>query len=76
MPDNPVWLNTYDAAKYIGITPATLRRLVDRGEVVAFQIGRVRRYRQVDLERFLDGARVKPLELSFTGGAAPVTGLG
>ena len=42
VPDTPVWLNTYDAAAYIGITPATLRRLVDRGEVVAFQIGRVR----------------------------------
>ena len=76
MPDTPVWLNTDDAATYIGITPATLRRLVDRGEVVAFQIGRVRRYRQVDLDRFLDGARVKPLELTFTGGAAPLSCLG
>ncbi len=60
MPDAPVWLNTDDAATYIGITPATLRRLVDRGEVVAFQIGRVRRYRQVDLDGFLDAARVQP----------------
>lgn len=47
MPDAPIWLNTDDAAAYIGITPATLRRLVDRGEVVAFQIGRVRRYRPI-----------------------------
>ena len=74
MRDAPEWLNTDSA--YIGFTPATFRRLVERGEVVAFQIGRVRRYRQVDLDRFLDGARVKPLELTFAGGAAPVTGLG
>lgn len=60
VPDAPVWLNTDSSAAYIGITPATLRRLVDRGEVVAFQIGRVRRYRQDDLDRFLEDARVKP----------------
>jgi excisionase family DNA binding protein len=60
VPDAPVWLNTDAAAAYIGITPSTLRRLVDRGEVVAFQIGRVRRYRQEDLDRFLEHARVEP----------------
>ncbi len=60
MPDAPVWLNTDAAAAYIGITPSTLRRLVDRGEVVAFQIGRVRRYRRSDLDRFLEHARVEP----------------
>ena len=38
----------------------TLRRLVDRGEVVGFQIGRVRRYRRLDLDRFLEAARVVP----------------
>lgn len=44
MSDAPDWLNTDSAAAYIGIGPATLRRLVDHGEIVAFQIGRVRRY--------------------------------
>ncbi len=58
MPDAPTWLNTDAAIADIGITPATLRRLVDRGEVVAVQIGRVHRYRQEDLDAFL----------RFTGG--------
>ncbi len=53
MPDTPVWLNTDDAAAYIGITPATLRRLVERGGVAAFRIGRG------DLDRFLEHARVQ-----------------
>lgn len=61
MPDAPVWLNTDAAAACIGVTPATLRRLVEWGEVVAFQIGRVRRYLQDDLDAFLPSARVVPV---------------
>ena len=60
MPDVPEWFSTDTAAAYIGITPGTLRRLVGRGEVVAFQIGRVRRYRRSDLDRLLEHARVEP----------------
>ena len=59
MPDASTWLNT-NAAAYLGITPATLHRLVHKGEVVGYQIGRVRRYRQDDLDRYLDSARVVP----------------
>lgn len=55
-----MWLNTDDAAAYIGITAATLCRLVDQGEAVAFQIGRVRCYRQEDLDRILEHARIGP----------------
>ena len=57
MPDAP-WLNT-NAAAYLGITPATLHRLVQKGEVVGYQIGRVRRYRQEDLDCYLDAARIR-----------------
>lgn len=46
--------------RLIGVTAATLRRLVARGEVPAFQIGRVRRYRRSDLDAFLESARVEP----------------
>lgn len=35
-------------------------RLVERGEPVALQIRRVRRYRREDLDRFLERARVEP----------------
>ena len=60
MPDAPTWLNTNSAGAYLGITPATLHRLVHKGEVVAYQIGRARRYRQDDLDRYLDAARIRP----------------
>lgn len=60
MSEMPEWFSTDSAAAYIGVTAATLRRLVGRGEVVAFQIGRVRRYRRADLDAFLESARVQP----------------
>ncbi len=56
----PEWLSTDAAAAYIGVRAPTLRRLVNRGEVIAFQIGRVRRYRRADLDAFLDQAQVRP----------------
>lgn len=61
MPDMPEWFSTDTAAAYVGVTAATLRRLVERGEVVAFRIGRVRRYRRSDLDAFLESARVEPV---------------
>lgn len=36
MSDMPEWFSTDTAAAYIGVTAATLRRLVERGEVPAF----------------------------------------
>lgn len=60
MPNHPTWLNTDSAAAYLGITPGTLRRFVHNGEVVCYQIGRVRRYRLDDLDRFLDMCRMSP----------------
>lgn len=57
MPDAPVWLNTKTAAAYLGMTPVTLYRLVDRGDVAGYLTGRVCRYRQEDLDRFLEDAR-------------------
>ena len=57
MPDAPVWLNTKTAAAYLGMTPVTLYRLVDRGDVAGYLTGRVGRYRQEDLDRFLEDAR-------------------
>ena len=56
----PQWFSTDSAAAYIGVTAATLRWLVAGGEVPAFQIGRVRRYRRSDLNAFLESARVTP----------------
>ena len=58
--DEIEWLGTERAARYLGITGPTLYRLVDEGQVVAYKIGRVLRFKRADLDTFLEGARVPP----------------
>jgi hypothetical protein len=53
--DFPTWLNTPDAARYLGITDATLKRL----PVPSYRFGRVFRYKLSDLETFVEGCRVR-----------------
>lgn len=54
------WLSTKDAAERLGITSRTLYRLIDEGQIDAYQMGRVLRIMEKDVELFLEGARVKP----------------
>lgn len=69
MREAPLWLNTDTAAAHIGVTAATLRRLVGAGTVTAYQIGRVRRYRVEDLDSYLESARIRPDDASGTSAA-------
>lgn len=62
-PPEPIWLGTQDAARQLGITPRTLYRLIDEGEIPAYKLGRVLRLRQADVEAFLESARVQPGDL-------------
>jgi len=51
----PDWLTLGQAAKYLGVAQSTIRKWSDQGRVPAFYTpGGHRRYRQTDLERFLD----------------------
>lgn len=54
------WLSTADAAKALGITPRTLYRFIDQGELAAYRFGRVIRVKQADVDAFIEGARIKP----------------
>ena len=65
----PEWLGTTAAARYLGITPRTLYRLVDHGEVPAYAMGRVYRLRRTDLDAYLDAVRVVPGTLGHLHGA-------
>ncbi|GAC1531423.1 MAG: hypothetical protein NVS3B12_07420 [Acidimicrobiales bacterium] len=53
------WFGTPDAAAYLGVTQRTLYRLIDEGQVVAYQFGRVLRIKRPDLEAFVEAARVE-----------------
>lgn len=69
-PAQPDWLGTTAAARYLGITPRTLYRLIDQGQVPAYALGRVYRVRQRDLDAYLDAVRVTPGTLGHLHGAA------
>ena len=46
MPQNPDWLGSEAAAHHLGITPHTLYRLIDQGQVAGYRFGRVIRLRR------------------------------
>lgn len=54
------WLSTADAAKYLGITPRTLYRFIDEGQIPGYRFGRVIRLKQDDVDAFIDSSRITP----------------
>jgi len=59
-----VWLNTEEAARYLGVTTRTLYRFIDKGELAAFRFGRVFRLKRDDVDAFIEKCRVEPGTLS------------
>lgn len=57
------WMNTQEAAAYLGITVRTLYRAIDEGKLTAYRMGRVIRIQKPDLETYLEGSRIQPGEL-------------
>jgi excisionase family DNA binding protein len=51
MTGNEEWLSTKDAAERIGVTPRTLYRFIDEGDLPAYKFGRVSRARADELHR-------------------------
>ena len=54
------WLGTAEAARYLGITPRTLYRLIDEGQLAAYKFGRVIRLKQHEIDIFVEGSRIEP----------------
>ena len=54
------WLGTAEAASYLGITPRTLYRLIDEGQLAAYKFGRVIRLKQHEVDAFIEGSRIEP----------------
>lgn len=61
--DEIVWLSTKEAARHLGITPRTLYRLIDSGQVPAYKFGRVIRLQEREVDAFIEQARITPGEL-------------
>ncbi len=57
------WLSTKEAARRLGITPRTLYRLIDEGQLPAYKFGRVIRLQEREVDEFIAAARIQPGEL-------------
>ena len=54
------WLSTAEAAKFLGITPRTLYRFIDEGQIPGYRFGRVIRLKQDDVDAFIEQSRIAP----------------
>lgn len=55
-----VWLSTQDAARHLGVTPRTLYRFIDLGDLPAYRLGRVIRLKADDVDAFIEASRIQP----------------
>jgi excisionase family DNA binding protein len=55
-----VWLSTQDAARRLGVTPRTLYRFIDLGDLPAYRLGRVIRLKADDVDAFIEASRIQP----------------
>lgn len=58
--DAPRWLSTAEAAKRLGITPRTLYRFIDGGQLPAYRFGRVIRLQEHEVDAFVQTCRIEP----------------
>jgi len=54
------WLSTKEAAAALGLTPRTLYRLIDEGQLPAYRFGRVIRLKQTEIDAFVGTSRIAP----------------
>lgn len=57
------WLSTAEAAKRLGITPRTLYRFMNEGQLAGYRFGRVIRLKATDIDEFIEQSRISPGEL-------------
>ena len=59
------WLSTAEAAGRLGITPRTLYRFLDEGQLPGYRFGRVIRLQSTDVEAFIQNSRIEMSCASF-----------
>lgn len=60
MADQIEWLSTAEAAGRLGITPRTLYRFLDEGQLPGYRFGRVIRLQAKDVDEFIERSRIEP----------------
>jgi excisionase family DNA binding protein len=55
-----VWLSTKAAARRLGVTPRTLYRFINEGQLAAYRFGRVIRLKQSDVDAYIETCRIAP----------------
>jgi excisionase family DNA binding protein len=68
------WLSTKEAAAALGLTPRTLYRLIDEGQLPAYRFGRVIRLKQTEIDAFVGTSRIEPGSLEHLYPEAASTG--
>lgn len=58
------WLSTKECCERLGVTVRTLYRFIDEGQLPAYQMGRVIRVQERDLDAFIDSVRITPGSLA------------
>jgi excisionase family DNA binding protein len=54
------WLSTAEAARRLGVTPRTLYRFINEGQLPAYKFGRVIRLQQAEVDAFIKSVRIEP----------------
>ena len=54
------WLSTAESARRLGITPRTLYRFIDEGQLPAYRFGRVIRLQRDEVDDFIERCRIQP----------------
>jgi excisionase family DNA binding protein len=60
MSDTTHWLGTKEASERLGVTLRTLYRFIDEGRLPAYQMGRVIRVKEEELDGFVESLRIAP----------------
>ncbi len=63
---NIEWLNTAETARRLGVTPRTLYRFIDDGQLPAYRFGRVIRLKESEVAEFIERCRIHPGSMEVT----------
>jgi excisionase family DNA binding protein len=59
------WLGSTDAAAVLGATPRTVYRWIDEGDRPTYRMGRVIRFKRVDIDAFIESSRIQPGTITY-----------